>query len=151
MEQIVFHDINNLLYSISYKYNLDLALLQKRYLPIISIEKKKFKIKRTSPKKYNTTILPSNHRCTARIWDNGKVHFDHHTQKWIYGSQCKHTPFGQAKYCSTHLNVIKRNGHLSHGDFLSTPPHSHYEKFKTKTYTNPSIQKKSEVIQSQKF
>ena len=144
MEQIVFHDINKLLYSISYKYNLDLALLQKRYLPIISIEKKKYKIKRTYPKKYNTTLLPSQHRCSARIWDNGLVHLDTSTNTWTYGSQCKHTPFGQAKYCSTHLNVIKRNGQLSHGDFSQPPPHSHYEKFKMKY--NHSIQKKSVVI-----
>ena len=134
MEQIISHDINKLLYSISYKYNLPLNLLQQRYLPTISIEKKKFQFKRTrnSPKKYNTTLKPPQFRCSARIWDNGHVHFDTNTQKWTYGSQCKHSPFGQSTYCSNHLNVIKRNGKLSHGDFYSPPPHSHYEKFKLK-------------------
>ena len=41
MEYIACQDINNFLYSISIKYNIDLDVLRDRYLPIITIEKKK--------------------------------------------------------------------------------------------------------------
>ena len=40
MEYIALQDINNFLYSISIKYNIDLDVLRDRYLPIITIEKK---------------------------------------------------------------------------------------------------------------
>ncbi len=41
MNDIIHHDISNLLYSISINYNIDLEVLRDRYLPIISVEKKK--------------------------------------------------------------------------------------------------------------
>ena len=44
MEYIACQDINNFLYSISIKYNIDLDVLRDRYLPIITIEKKKIQL-----------------------------------------------------------------------------------------------------------
>ena len=136
MDTLLHNDIQKLLFSISVKYNLDFKLLQLRYLPTISIEQKKFKIKRnhTHTTKRTRTLLLPKYRCTARIWDHGHVLFNTNTNKWTYGSQCKRKPSQQSSYCSTHINVISRNCSLSHGDFYTHPPHSHYEKFKLKTY-----------------
>ena len=44
MEYIACQDINNFLYSISIKYNIDLEVLRDRYLPIITIEKKNIQL-----------------------------------------------------------------------------------------------------------
>ena len=40
MEELIKHDISNLLYSISINYDIDLEILRDRYLPILNIEKK---------------------------------------------------------------------------------------------------------------
>ena len=46
MNDLIQHDISNLLYSISINYDIDLEILKDRYLPIINLEKKKIKFKR---------------------------------------------------------------------------------------------------------
>ena len=133
MEYIASQDINNFLYSISIKYNIDLDVLRDRYLPIITIEKKKFQFKRNlNPRKPNITISHPSLRCTARKWDNGNVSFDDTTQQWTYGAQCTKTKYGSSNYCPQHLSLIKKHGALVHGDFFQPPPHPHYEKFKKK-------------------
>jgi hypothetical protein len=40
MNELIIHDIYNLIFSISIKYNIDLDTLTQRYIPIINIEKK---------------------------------------------------------------------------------------------------------------
>ena len=40
MNELITHDINNFIFSISIKYNIDLDALRDRYIPIINIEKK---------------------------------------------------------------------------------------------------------------
>ena len=40
MNDLIQHDISNLLYSISINYDIDLEILRDRYLPILNIEKK---------------------------------------------------------------------------------------------------------------
>lgn len=133
MEYIATHDIQNFLYSISIKYNIDLDVLRDRYLPIINIEKKKYKIKRKlNPRKPNVAITNSQVRCTARTWANGKVVFDKDTESWTYGAQCTKTKYGSKSYCPQHLKLIEKHGQLVHGDFFQPPPHPHYEKFKKK-------------------
>lgn len=133
MEYIAFQDITNFLYSVSIKYNIDLDVLLDRYLPIITIEKKKYTIKRTiKSRKPNVTIAQPTLQCCARKWDNGNVAFDDTNKEWTYGAQCTKTKYGSARYCPQHLKLIEKHGALVHGDFFQPPPHPHYEKFKKK-------------------
>ena len=68
MDSIINSDINNLLFSVSKKYNLNLEVLQKRYLPTISIQKNKEK-KNAHSQKHNYAHKPPEYvRCKARIW-----------------------------------------------------------------------------------
>ena len=129
MNDIIHHDINNFLYSISIKYNLDIDVLRDRYLPNINIEKKKYKFKRKIKPRSNTitsSITQPHTRCSARIWNAGHVEFNNHTKQWIYGAQCTKIKYANQKYCSIHLKK------LGHGDFFQPPPHPHFEKFKMK-------------------
>ena len=57
MEYIATHDIQNFLYSISIKYNIDLDVLRDIYLPIINIEIKIYKIKQFNNVKTSFLIL----------------------------------------------------------------------------------------------
>jgi len=135
MDSIITHDINNLLYSISINYNIDLELLRDRYLPILNIEKKKFKFKRKINPRSNTittSITQPHARCSARVWANGHVSYDETTQTWTYGNRCSRIKYASKPYCPHHLRIIKTKGKLEHGDFFSTPPHPHFEKFKHK-------------------
>ena len=70
MNELIHNDISNLLYSISINYNIDLEILRDRYLPILTVEKKKFKIKRKI-KPRSTTLTSSktqpHTQCAARV------------------------------------------------------------------------------------
>ena len=129
MNHIIQNDINNLLFSISIKYKIDLDLLRDRYLPIIDIEKKKYKFKRKiTPRSQTVTshITQPHTQCCARVWNGGHASFDAETNQWIYGGQCTKIKYANKKYCSLHLKK------LVHGDFFLPPPHPHFDKFKTK-------------------
>ena len=132
MQNIIHHDIYNMLYSISILYNIDIHTLTQRYLPTINIQQKNIiKRKRTNTYSSNTPLCPHTHQqCSARIWANGLVSYNIYTKQWTYGKQCSKFRFGNASYCSIHLAVIKKNITLPHGDFHSHPPHPHFEKFK---------------------
>lgn len=135
MNDLIQHDISNLLYSISINYNIDLEILRDRYLPILNIEKKKYKFKRKF-KSRSTTITSSktqpHTRCAARVWAGGNVTLDDSTKTWIYGAQCSKVKYASKSYCPLHLKVIEKHGALLHGDFFKPPPHPHFEKFKQK-------------------
>ena len=129
MNDIIHHDINNLLYSISIKYNLDIDVLRDRYLPNINIEKKKYKFKRKikpRSKTITSSITQPHTQCSARVWGGGHVEFNSQTNQWICGAQCTKIKYANKKYCSLHLKK------LVHGDFFQPPPHPHFEKFKQK-------------------
>ena len=135
MNELIHHDISNLLYSISINYNIDLEILRDRYLPILNIEKKKNKIKRKI-KPRSTTLTSSktqpHTQCAARVWADGNVSFDETSQTWIYGAQCSKVKYASKPYCPLHLKMIEKHGSLVHGDFSKPPPHPHFEKFKQK-------------------
>ena len=135
MNDLIQHDISNLLYSISINYNIDLEILKDRYLPIINLEKKKIKFKRKiNPRSTTLTSATTqpHTQCCARVWAGGNVSFDDTTQSWIYGAQCRKIQYASKPYCPLHLSVIKKHGQLVHGDFFKPPPHPHFEKFKHK-------------------
>tara|TARA_A100001388_G_scaffold276330_1_gene263781 strand:- start:1224 stop:1637 length:414 start_codon:yes stop_codon:yes gene_type:complete len=135
MNDIIHHDISNLLYSISINYNIDLEVLRDRYLPIISVEKKKFKFKRKVTPRSNTitsSITQPHTRCCARVWAGGAVSYDETNKEWIYGAQCTKVKYASKPYCPLHLRLIEKHGELVHGDFFKPPPHPHFEKFKQK-------------------
>jgi hypothetical protein len=133
MNELIIHDIYNLIFSISIKYNIDLDTLTQRYIPIINIEKKIYKIKRIfNQRKPNVTITHPQLKCTARTWANGHVHFDTILHKWIYGTQCTKLKYATKHYCPQHLHLIRKHGSLLHGDFFTHPTHNHYDKFKIK-------------------
>lgn len=135
MEELIKHDISNLLYSISINYNIDLEILRDRYIPILNIEKKKFKFKRKI-KPRSTTLTSSktqpHTQCAARVWADGNVTFDEQSDSWIYGAQCSKVKYASKPYCPLHLKIIEKHGDLVHGDFFKPPPHPHFEKFKHK-------------------
>ena len=135
MNELIQHDISNLLYSISINYDIDLEILRDRYLPILNIEKKKFKFKRKiNPR--STTITSSitqpHTQCCARVWAGGNVSYDESTHTWIYGAQCSKVKYASKPYCPLHLKMIEKHGVLVHGDFFKPPPHPHFEKYKKK-------------------
>ena len=131
MQDIITHDIYNMLYSISILHTIDIDTLTQRYLPTINIQKKKFIKRKRINTNSNTPVLPTTHQqCSARTWANGHVSYNIYTKQWTYGKQCSKFRFGNASYCSIHLAVIKKNITLPHGDFHSHPPHPHFEKFK---------------------
>ena len=130
MQDIIHHDIYNMLYSISILYTLDIQTLTKRYIPTVNIHTKNT-IRRTHTNRSYTPTIPSSHQqCSARIWANGLVSYNLFTKKWSYGKRCSKFRFGHTTYCSIHLSVIKKHSALPHGDFTSNPPHPHFEKFK---------------------
>ena len=135
MNELIHHDISNLLYSISINYNIDLEILRDRYLPILTVEKKKFKFKRKI-KPRSTTLTSSktqpHTQCAARVWADGNVTFDEQSDSWIYGAQCSKVKYASKPYCPLHLKIIEKHGDLVHGDFFKPPPHPHIEKFKHK-------------------
>jgi hypothetical protein len=135
MNELIHHDISNLLYSISINYNIDLEILRDRYLPILTVEKKKFKFKRKI-KPRSTTLTSSktqpHTQCAARVWADGNVTFDEQSDSWIYGAQCSKVKYASKPYCPLHLKIIEKHGDLVHGDFFKPPPHPHFEKFKHK-------------------
>ena len=135
MNELIQHDISNLLYSISINYNIDLEILRDRYLPILNIEKKKFKFKRKI-KPRSTTITSSitqpHTQCSARVWAGGNVSYDESTQTWIYGAQCSKVKYASKPYCPLHLKMIAKHSALVHGDYFKPPPQTHFEKYKKK-------------------
>jgi hypothetical protein len=135
MDELIHHDISNLLYSISINYNIDLEILRDRYLPILTVEKKKFKFKRKI-KPRSTTLTSSktqpHTQCAARVWADGNVSFDEQSDSWVYGAQCSKVKYASKPYCPLHLKMIEKHGDLVHGDFFKPPPHPHFEKFKHK-------------------
>ena len=135
MDELIHHDISNFLYSISINYNIDLEVLRDRYLPILNVEKKKFKFKRKI-KPRSTTLTSSktqpHTQCAARVWADGNVSFDEQSDSWIYGAQCSKVKYASKPYCPLHLKIIEKHGDLVHGDFFKHPPHPHFEKFKHK-------------------
>tara|TARA_Y100000590_G_C15707925_1_gene1009304 strand:- start:1092 stop:1502 length:411 start_codon:yes stop_codon:yes gene_type:complete len=136
MQHIIEHDITHFLFSISIKYNIDLEILRDRYIPIITIEKKKYIIKRKiNPRKEPTTTTHPETRCSARTWNNGFVAFNNDTNQWICGGQCTKPKYANKPYCPQHLKLIDKHGELVHGDFFRPPPHPHFEKFKQKLNT----------------
>ena len=142
MDELIHHDISNLLYSISINYNIDLEILRDRYLPILTVEKKKFKFKRKI-KPRSTTLTSSktqpHTQCAARVWADGNVSFDEHSESWIYGAQCSKVKYASKPYCPLHLKMIEKHGDLVHGDFFKPPPHPHFEKFKIKQQKTKKI------------
>ena len=133
MNELITHDIYNFIFSISIKYNIDLDALRDRYIPIINIEKKKYKFKRKlNTRKPNVTITQPLLKCTARTWAHGHVHYDPHLNKWTYGTQCTKLKYASKHYCPQHLHIIRKHGALLHGDFFKPPPHPHYDKYKQK-------------------
>ena len=142
METIIYNDINNLLFSISKKYNLNLDMLNSRYIPTIKIEKNKEKKTRIAKKHNYTHKPPEDHvRCKARIWgySNTPVKYDLDAKNWIYGEQCTHTKYAHFPQCYLHHKQIKKYGSLPHGNFDEPPPHAHYNKFKIKIQKNFNI------------
>jgi len=133
MQDIIQHDIYNMLYSISILYNIDIHALTKRYLPTINIRHTKITRKithHTEHSSYTPAVPSTNQQCSARIWANGRVSYNIYTKKWSYGKQCSKFRFGHTTYCSIHLAVIKKHSALPHGDIHHHPPHPHFEKFK---------------------
>jgi hypothetical protein len=109
--------------------------LRDRYLPILTVEKKKFKFKRKI-KPRSTTLTSSktqpHTQCAARVWADGNVSFDEQSDSWVYGAQCSKVKYASKPYCPLHLKMIEKHGDLVHGDFFKPPPHPHFEKFKHK-------------------
>ena len=123
---IIKNDIYNLCYSLHIKYNIDLDILLKTYIPNISLNKpvkKIIKVKRFKRFK----------RCKARCW-GGKhsVKYNPITKKWSFGTQCMRNSINNSHYCLTHHKLsLKKNG-LKHGIFNQDVPHDHYLKYKQK-------------------
>lgn len=134
MNHIAIHDISNMLYSISIKYNIDLDLLRDRYLPIINIEKKKFRIKRKYNKNQPICQLTPQLQCNARCWkpDHNGLFASKHNDHWIYGTQCKNFKYGNSPICLFHQKIQAKHGALPHGLFHLPPPHHHFDKHKKK-------------------
>jgi hypothetical protein len=130
MQDIIHHDIYNMLFSISILYNIDIHHLTQRYIPTINILHKKIITRKFSSYTYTPPIPSTLQQCSARIWANGQVSYNLFTKKWSYGKRCSRFRFGHTTYCSIHLNLIKKHNALPHGDFTSHPPHPHFEKFK---------------------
>lgn len=134
MNQIAIHDISNMLYSISIKYNIDLDVLRDRYLPIINIEKKIIRIKRKNINYKPPILLTQQLRCNARCWkpDSNGLLVSYKDGNWIYGQQCSHFKYGTSPICLFHKKIQTKHGSLPHGLIHQPPPHSHFEKHKKK-------------------
>lgn len=134
MNHIAIHDISNMLYSISIKYNIDLDLLRDRYIPIINIEKKTTRIKRKNKQNEPIFQLTPQLQCNARCWKHDDQGFlvSMHNGKWIYGQQCTHFKYATSSICLFHQKIQHKHGRLLHGLFQDPPPHPHFEKHKKK-------------------
>ena len=136
INSIIKEDIYNLLYSLNYIYKINnLELLLKRYIPNITIEKtpiKKKKRKYTLTKKKKSHSIPSyNNRCKARCWGGKQsIKYNPITKKWTYGTLCKKQKINGSNYCKIHHKQSLTSYGLTNGDFDSTPPHPHYNKYK---------------------
>lgn len=133
LNDIIKQDIFRLLFSIHYKFNIPLNELLKKYIPEISIEKKKPKRTRFNNKKKPRYKFTKNYQCRARCWGGKEsVKYNVKTKTWTYGYQCSHQKFGLYDYCKLHLKQFKKNGYPDHGNFDEVPPHLHYYKYKKK-------------------
>ena len=127
MKQLFFNaiknDIYNLCYSLHIKYNIDLDLLLKTYIPNISFNK---------PKKINIKIKRFK-QCKARCWGGTHtVKYNPITKKWSYGTQCTRNSIKNSHYCLTHYKLSLKKKGLPHGNFHQNVPHPHYIKYKQK-------------------
>jgi hypothetical protein len=128
---IIIKDITNFIIKISNILDIPPHILLSRYLPQINTFKKK---KRTFIlKKKNKYNFTNKYRCRARCW-GGKSSVLYHikTKQWSYGKQCSHHIYGLNQYCLTHLKQFTKNGIPDHGNYDSSPPHMHYNKYKKK-------------------